>query len=488
MESMILKKWVAIGGALSILGFASSVFSNMSLADESWFLQVAHRVGRGEVLYGDVFFGVTPLSVYLTVLFTKCFGIEILVLKGINAMIFASTVLLCCYSLHQLDKQKFSWNLALSLCLLYPSGVVGGYGSVYNPLANLFFVGCLASLLRHARTLKFRSLIGAAACAALCFGSKQNTGLLAFLALTVVAGIYQSKRTLVWIWGVFALISILILLPVLYSGEWESFLDYAFLNKTIYAQKGRIAYFSYAHFCIFPACLLFSLPLMVLGTLAYIFWKDREPQRVFTAILWVFCFASFLAIFPRADDVHLLIAIPMMLIGLIYGGRRIMPQFPWNGKAITLGLSLLVLYTPAKEVHGLIRGNRVMLTLNHFHGACVFLDLQKMIETRLEALKSQIPEKGPIFFLSPFAGFYYLALEIPNPTPFDFPFVTAFGKRGQERVISELARGMIQSVIVDDELNSEMDLQPTQLYDYVRRELHRNEPGELGPQLHLYRK
>ena len=477
-----------MGGAFSLLGFFSSVLSNMNLGDESWFLQVVHRVDFGEVLYRDVFCGVTPLSVYLTVLFTKCLGVEILVLKGVNAVVFASTVLLCCYSLHQLEKQRFSWNLAMSLCLLYPSGIVGGCGSAYNPLANLFFVGCFLSVLLFARDPKLRWLIGAAACAALCFGSKQNIGLLALLAITVVGGAYQAKKTLGWIWGVFALISTLILLPVLFSGGWKSFLDYAFINKTTYMQKGTIAYFSCAHFCTFPVCLLFSLPLGVLGALTYIWWRDRGPQRAFTGILLVFCVASFLAVFPRADEVHLMIAMPMMLTGLIYGGRRLIPKVPWNANAIALVLGLFVLRTPIDEICDLIRGHRVMLTCNHFRGACVYLDLQKMIERRLDALKLQISEKHPIFFLSPWAGFYYLALELPNPTPFDFPFVTAFGKRGQEQVIAQLDGGMIRSVIVDDALDSEIYLQPTQLYDYVRRELHSKEQINLVPQLTLYQK
>ncbi|HSX37788.1 MAG TPA: hypothetical protein VLE95_03045, partial [Chlamydiales bacterium] len=127
-------------------------------------------------------------------------------------------------------------------------------------------------------------------------------------------------------------------------------------------------------------------------------------------------------------------------------------------------LSLFVLYAPVQAIRGLMRGDRVFLTLNHFRGATVYLELQQMIEARLKTLQLQ---KSPIFFLSPFAGFYYLALEIPNPTPFDFPFVTAFGKKGEMEVISQLARGEIQLVIVDKELNSENHLQPTQLCDYV---------------------
>ena len=55
---------VAAVAALTLVGALYS-FSGVNTRDEAWFLQVVARVADGDVLYGDVFFGSTPLSVWL---------------------------------------------------------------------------------------------------------------------------------------------------------------------------------------------------------------------------------------------------------------------------------------------------------------------------------------------------------------------------------------------------------------------------------------
>ena len=111
MSAMISKSsisfWVIIGIALLTLGFCYSCLSGFYPGDEAWFLQVVHRMGKGEVLYRDIFFGVTPLSVYITQAFTLLFGYEILAVKAVNALSFALTILLCCRILVQLTNPAF---------------------------------------------------------------------------------------------------------------------------------------------------------------------------------------------------------------------------------------------------------------------------------------------------------------------------------------------------------------------------------------------
>ena len=58
------------GPILFASGLFVSITRGANMADESWFLQVIHRVTNGDVLYRDVFFGATPLSVYIAWVFT----------------------------------------------------------------------------------------------------------------------------------------------------------------------------------------------------------------------------------------------------------------------------------------------------------------------------------------------------------------------------------------------------------------------------------
>ncbi len=68
----------ALGAALTFLALVMSVVTGVDDWDEMWFLQVASRVAGGEALYRDVFFGSTPLGVWLAAPAVELFGSEVL--------------------------------------------------------------------------------------------------------------------------------------------------------------------------------------------------------------------------------------------------------------------------------------------------------------------------------------------------------------------------------------------------------------------------
>ena len=80
--------WVAAGLALFILGFGFMLVAGVNVFDESWFLQVLSQLSLGDILYRDVFFGITPLSVYLTYIPIRIFGVQILVVKVVMSLCF----------------------------------------------------------------------------------------------------------------------------------------------------------------------------------------------------------------------------------------------------------------------------------------------------------------------------------------------------------------------------------------------------------------
>ena len=80
-----------IFSVLFISGFYFSITLNAYRPDETAYLQMANRMMNGDILYRDIFAKVTPLSYYITFLFTSLLGLEILVIKFINTVIFVCT-------------------------------------------------------------------------------------------------------------------------------------------------------------------------------------------------------------------------------------------------------------------------------------------------------------------------------------------------------------------------------------------------------------
>ena len=61
----VVVPWVLGGVGLAVVGGLISLERRVNPYDEAWFLEVIARVRGGEVLYRDVFFSATPLSVDL---------------------------------------------------------------------------------------------------------------------------------------------------------------------------------------------------------------------------------------------------------------------------------------------------------------------------------------------------------------------------------------------------------------------------------------
>ncbi|MBI4758740.1 MAG: hypothetical protein HY783_07040 [Chloroflexi bacterium] len=84
----------------------------------------------------------------------------------------------------------------------------------------------------------------------------------------------------------------------------------------------------------------------------------------------------------------------------------------------------------------------------------------------------EITNGEQLFILSPSAGLYYLVTGLKNPTPFDYPLVTAFGQSGQAEVIAAIKQQRIRSVCLTP-LGSD-HLKPALLESYVQDNMERS--------------
>jgi hypothetical protein len=127
-----------------LLGYFYTLVHGFNMADESWFLQVVHRVLEGQVLYRDINFGATPLSVYFSEGFLRIFSLEAAALKGFVTLCFGGTLFFSCRILRQLKLSgRFPFFFALALALYAPPPSA----APYQILANFFYLACFSSLI-----------------------------------------------------------------------------------------------------------------------------------------------------------------------------------------------------------------------------------------------------------------------------------------------------------------------------------------------------
>lgn len=518
-----LGPWFLRGSILFALSFFVATTSGFNRADESWFLQVVHRVMAGDVLYRDVFFGATPLSIYITAAFAAVFGTEILVVKAMVGLFFVLTVLLCCRIAQQLGSAR-SFPLLLVMGL-FVYGLPQGTGA-YSPLANLFFLGCFSSALSWRKredvedgagngwSTSTNALSQAGVAAGLCFVSKQNFGVYALVALllTVVMGSRGtglSRRgpsvAVLRVLAAFLLASALVLLPVWFSGGIEKLFDYGFANKAAYLQLARVSYLEglkplgqlvlsmlldgLRH----PRALLLStipeatywqarflLPFLAFPTLLVSWLSAGQGRRGVTTTVLLFVGAGFLGMFPRADSPHLTDVVPELLLGLTCAWYHLQPRIAPRWVRLTqAGLRLWFViglgFMLVKPSIGIASGTYQLSDLPHFRGPLV--PVRELTEIRTYAKTLAEGAGGEqIFLLSPEAGFYYLATGLQNPTAFDYPLATTFGRNGQAEVIAVISRGEIRAVCLDSRWST--PLSPLLLERYVVDHMERS--NDLG--------
>jgi hypothetical protein len=463
-----------------LLGLGFSV-SQLNRVDEAWFVQVIARMRAGDVLYRDIAYGAGPLPAYLTEALTYILGVDVLSEKLVTVFAFAASATL-------------AWVVAerLGLGLKGRLFVLGGIAyfspplqlPAYGPLATTFVVAALlAALVCRAsgqpRTRLLASVAGGAACG-FAFVCKQNVGVYALLAFVGVLLVDRRLRNAVVAAASFAGSTGVVLVPVLLWGGFGRYVDYGFTGKGEYVhlRAGPVGAFgdlletiektdssATAQAAYWAGRL--TLPCFAALALVALLPAVRKRRSPVVLPLLLFAAAAGATLYPRFDATHTAyVGAPLVLLiayALNVSSARV-PRAAWLVVALWLGFAIVSMATlPIR----LMRSPNAQLSeLPHLHGA--FVNPAYESRWRREAAQLAVAAAGDpdgLLLLVPDAGFRYLTAGLENPTPFDYPFVTTFGRNGQARVISLLRAGAIRRVCVTAAWSG---AEPRQLVGYVR--------------------
>jgi len=470
--------------------------STFSAEDESWFLRVLQRVNAGDVLYRDVYYPLLPLPVYLGAATTAIFGTDFLVLEALLFICFIATAWICDSIARSLKLRYLARALLiLGLAVWSSPGALAHVHSLYQPLATLFLLVSLRMVLGWAAARDQghanRQLAFAAIAAGASFASKDQIGALALAAifLSVAAVGIQRKIPLSRLLRMGAVITIVFagtitatLLPVILQGGLEKFAEYFVVERLAFVETAEISYlnglkyffalvgegsfvrdpFKVAHYGLFVLTPVVSVLLLLI-------WRRRsDSEKWRAAILFAFALAAAFAAYPRADVFHVQYASAVIVVGLIYGGDRLLTSrslrvVSFSILALGLGVALAEgIWASAVRV---VRLDYQPLGLPHFEYAMALPAKVEAIRNDAEKLQLSA-ETGPVFLLAEQAGFYYMVTHIENPTPFDYPLVASMGRNGEARMIRVIESNKSAWVCVQS--YPEPLLRPARLEGFVR--------------------
>ncbi|MBC7261057.1 MAG: hypothetical protein H5T63_03505, partial [Chloroflexi bacterium] len=436
------------------------------------------------------------------VVFALLFGTELLVGKAVTALCYALTCVLSCRVARQLGLDRTGVILVLGALLVWRQG--GSFS--YTPLVYFFLLAALHAILLWQRsmqvgpqTLKDASTMGlviAGVSAGLGFASKQSVGTYTLVAvcLSIAVGYYESgadKRQVLRAYALFLSVCFLmvgvVLLPVWLSGGAQRLVEYGVLGMQSYVRVSIIPYHAQlellARLIAAPKPwgralpitwqLAFLLPFPTVAVLVWLWLRSDIDRRRLITILLLFMGAAFAGVFPRVDIGHMIPAVPVFVLGLVWGCEQILSEC--KGCWLKVARTVFLLGFATAIACGLIANilwviprpgavPREPSTLPHFRGILMQADYVEGVRSQAESLK-QYTDGEPTFILNPSAAFYYLLTGIKNPTPYDFPFAGAFGLNGEAEVIEAIQQGRIRYVCITPLAFGE--LTPIQLERYV---------------------
>lgn len=450
--------------------------------DESWWVQVVLRMREGDVLYRDIAYGAGPLPAYLTAGLTYLVGIDVLAEKLIVSLTFAATATLAWTVTRRIGLGAGPRVLVLAgLLFLAPPA----QEPPYAPLATTFALCALVAALvyRTSESGRQRTLwlvAGGGACG-LAFVCKQNVGAYALAALLIVILVERGVRDLLWASAAAVATTGFVLLPVVASGGLADYLDYGFTGKGEYVQHGfafrtgldntwqtirdvhspasaETAYWNGRFF--FPVVAAAALLLLLTNRPRW-----RQPEALPIA---VFAVVALITLYPRFDTGHVAYAAPLLVLlvafvlqgwsGRLPRAASIMAAL-WFGLAVAIAVSLPLRLTLSPEAN--------LSDLPHLGGTFVQAsDLARWHRDARQLVAAARGRETGLLVFTPDAGFRYLSSALENPTAFDFPFVTTFGRNGEQRVIDALASRRIKRVCLANEWYG---LGPPAVIAYVHR-------------------
>ncbi len=297
----------------------SSLNRTIEVTDELWNFNNIYKMYNGAVIYNDSNVIQTPLFFYIGFIFFMIFGANFFVFRIYNIIIFTIliTLIYLLFKTLKISKIKSCLYTILASILfvkLLPAG------ANYNVVAFTFIIfGIILIIKNNSKPIKLYNILQGIIIFSV-FMSKQNIGIFYMLGLILSEFLTNEskKSAIVKLIKEFSVSGILLLgfLTYLYfNNNLYGFINYAFLGITEFANenfKYEITATIGFIITVFSSFLIY----FILKKLA----KGRVEKLVLKNIDILFCFSitMMFTVFPIFNKYHILLALGISLIEIIY--------------------------------------------------------------------------------------------------------------------------------------------------------------------------
>ncbi len=445
--------------AISLIGVTLGV--KLAVGDELWNFQNVYKIYNGFQIYKDANVICTPLFFYIGNIIFNILGANFFVFRIYNILIFIFYYFMTYKILKQLGI-----NIKISLITILMLIMFGIYTlprvmANYNTLAMAFSLLGIYLLIKSKCEIITKNIIIQSIICFLVIMTKQNIGMYYFIALTIVVFVRKERHKLIGILqevGILLILSVLFIISLKVNGILDGFINYTILGMKQFVGNNSL---------ISLPCIIIAISILANNIFVSRFIVKQTKisinidEKNNLLILNCFSIMFSLIIYPIANITHLLFAINISIILLIYIFNIICNKSNIRLKKsksfLKIFLFLLILVDVSINVYCFVQWELKIFnkdyTYNYeepFFGVIIDDDMNEDIEIVTNYIKEKESEGKDVIVFSSKAALYMIPLKQSNGF-YDLPFYGNFGNLSEEDIINDLKQKNDILILIDSD-------------------------------------
>jgi len=451
-----LKK-IAIVVLLFGIIFSFILINPLGNLDELWNYSFAKNIADGLIPYKDFNMVTTPLLPFIVTMFLKLFFNGLIMTRILAAILLTAVLVMTYLILSKLIKNKYINLFAtLNICII----MIPFLYLEYNFLVLLFTLIILNYELKSKDenllklNIKKDFLIGILA--GLAIITKQSTGLI--LAVVYVGYKWlaiRSKEDIILAFKISLSRGLGVLVPVivflgylLITNSFNDFINFCIFGVAEFSNSmSYVELLTNDYYNIKVKILAVAIPVVILYTIIYLIKNYKldalESKNILK--LFVFGIASFVVVYPIANDVHFFIGSVILIILSLY---IIATHFEIKNDKVKSILRKTSIYLPyilftmlfvvmCFNYYNYFSSNDRHHNLNHYEGIIAPSGLVDYVNNINGYIKEQEENGNKMYIINADAAFYNMPIDKYNKY-FDLPLKGNLGQNGIETVIEKI--------------------------------------------------
>lgn len=423
------------------------------------FLNV-YKMANGLTIYQDTNVIITPLFFYISEIFFKLFGENILVFRIIN-LILSTILYFICYNIFKALKinKKFSFIYTLIITICTYTIALGGAN--YNFLSYIFFeIGLLSMICT--KNKKTNEIIQGIILF-LIFFSNQKLGVGYFLALFIYGILDKNVKALIKEYLIAGTLLIIYLIYLYLQNNLYNFINYTVLGIKEFNDKNWVAGLHIIMYLIVVLAINTFLTVFLIKYLKNKKDNVKENTKRINTIktLTIFGTCAIILIIPIINQYHTILASILILVNLFYQINYLI--YPVIDQKIIYKIinitgiifSIIILFSNVQSFRKYITEINKISKDSPLYGAIIKDELKEEILNVTNYIKRS--NKDTIV-ISTYAPFYSLLLNDLNNGVYDWPLKGNLGKEGEIGLVEKVKKLENTQILLSNEESIEEEI------------------------------